>query len=286
MHLIDLNQKAKHRELNLHERDLSRIFYRNWSKIFPDLKLIQKEFTLQGEVRAKQTSGRIDFFAFNPSEKRFVVIELKVEYDKNIRNQIFDYVDFIEDNLDFIIMQSKKIISDININTKKPIELILISKYFKTNDYKRAKSIKYPIKLIKYRLFKNYSLILEEFNNINVEKENKLEISNNSHKKEESSYELVKFWEKFMELKDKQIININEDYKIEGPELIIGLGKIYQKYINEQKLIENDYYSLNHLRNQLISTDAFNGRIKSVRFGKTVTSGYIFDKQKIFDKFG
>ncbi len=46
----------------------------------------------------RNTSGRIDFFAYNRERKSFVIFEIKSVYDKNIRSQVLDYADSVEEN--------------------------------------------------------------------------------------------------------------------------------------------------------------------------------------------
>jgi len=284
MQLIDLANKNRFDELMISERELSDLLFRYWVTIFPDLRLIQREFTLKGEVRNNYESGRIDFFAYNKRYKRFVIIELKTDYDKNIRNQIFDYVDFVEDNFSYILLQSKQIIPDIKINNK-AIELILISKQFKTNDYKRIQKIHYPTRLITYRLFQNHQILLDQFDNFNIKNLNETEKHHNINKGKFND-DLKIFWQTFIELKDKNIIHMNEDYKVEGNELIVRLGKVHEHYTIEQLNKNVDYFSLNYLRKKLKNSNAFIRIIKSVRFGDNVTSAYVFDKRIIDNEFG
>lgn len=283
MQLIDLINKNRFDELKISERELSDLLFRYWDTIFPDLSLIQREFTLKGEVRNNYASGRIDFFAYNKKHKRFVIIELKTDYDKNIRNQIFDYVDFVEDNFSYILLKSKQIIPDIKINNKS-IELILISKQFKTNDYKRIQKIHHPTRLITYRLFQNHQILLDQFDNFDVKKLKETENHHNINKGKFND-DLKFFWQTFIELKDKNIIHMNEDYKIEGNELIVRLGKVHEHYTIEQLNKNTDYFSLNYLREKLKNSNAFMRIIKSVRFGDNVTSAYVFDKRIIDNEF-
>ena len=86
------------KKVNKSELELNRFLSENWNHFFPQYTYIKSEFSLDGNVRSRGTSGRIDILSFNPKLNRFVVIELKRDIDKNIRNQVNDYRDFIEDN--------------------------------------------------------------------------------------------------------------------------------------------------------------------------------------------
>jgi len=80
------------------EAELNNFLSNNWADFFPQFIFIKREFFLEGNVRSKGTAGRIDILAFNSRTKKFVIIELKRDFDKNIRNQAGDYRDFIEEN--------------------------------------------------------------------------------------------------------------------------------------------------------------------------------------------
>lgn len=80
------------------EAELNKFLSENWKVFFPQYVFIKSEFTLDGNVRSRGGSGRIDILGFNPKTNKFVVFELKRDLDKNLRNQVSDYRDFIEDN--------------------------------------------------------------------------------------------------------------------------------------------------------------------------------------------
>ncbi|UTW66371.1 hypothetical protein KFE94_17225 [bacterium SCSIO 12643] len=154
------------------ENDLQVFIKDNWSSIFPELTFIKVEYTLSGNVRKKDRDGRIDILAFNRKSRKFVVVELKKDFDRNIRSQANDYRDFIEDNyleiyidvkeeLGVNIPQSSKIIKD-------DIELILIAKDFAEKDLNRAKKTN-NITCIKYNWFESKDdliLMYEFLNNV------------------------------------------------------------------------------------------------------------------------
>ena len=177
--LYSTDNKKFLKQVNKSEAELNRFISENWKEFFPHFTFIRSEFTLDGNVRSKGGSGRIDILAFNPKTKKFVIIELKKDLDKNIRNQASDYKDFVEDNFAKIYLlstQSYDVVlpkySDISEDS---IELILIAKTFSPADVDKAKKSKSEITLIKYMWFENQLLLIDYINNDPddlIEKEN------------------------------------------------------------------------------------------------------------------
>lgn len=275
MKLINLIKKTSHSEIELSEKALSNILFDFWTIIFPDLKLIEREFHLIGDVRSKDTGGRIDFFAYNSLTQKFVIIEIKNKYDKNIRSQIYDYADYIEDNFEFTKLRAKEIIPDIQVQ-KNTFELILIAKVFKSTDYSRINKYEYPTKLITYRYFKNSYLTLDIFENSFESKKEKIDIINEPINIFEQNEDLKGFWKTFNDLVIDNTLVVDKDYMIKGPDLIIRIDRIYDKYFKRH--INNDLscLSIHDLRTLLKSSPTYK-KGKSVRFDKQVTMGYIFD---------
>jgi hypothetical protein len=149
------------------EKELNSFLSENFKMFFPELILIKSEFTLDGVARSIGTSGRIDIFAFNSRTNKFVIIELKRDLNKNIRNQASDYKDFIEDNFSDIYIS---VLQDheIELPKKKDIvsdsfELILIAKDFSELDkYKKNND---EITFIKYLWLEGDFLLLQYLNN-------------------------------------------------------------------------------------------------------------------------
>jgi hypothetical protein len=81
--LFSSNNKKFLKSVDKSEAELNRFLSENWNDFFPQFKFIKSEFTLDGNVRGKGTAGRIDIFAFNPKTKKFIVFELKRDFDKN-----------------------------------------------------------------------------------------------------------------------------------------------------------------------------------------------------------
>ncbi len=286
MNLIDFNKKKVFREIELSEKELSDLLQKNWSLIFHNINLIKREFSLQGQVRDIETGGRIDFFGYNKLTQKFVIIEIKKIYDKNIRSQIFDYADFIEDNFDFIKLQAKEILPEIKPN-RNSFELILFAKSFKTNDYSRIGRFEYPTKLITYKYFENNKIIIDVFDNTTtkaIKKERKskilMPINNNEFEKM-----INNFWDFFSNSVKNNTVISNKDYRIDGPELILSITKIYNEYHKYHFENNKPFVSLRQLRVLLTSIKAYRGRKKSIKLGQQVTSAYVFDLLELKNEY-
>lgn len=167
------------KKVNKSEAELNKFLSKNWSHFFSQFIFIKSEFTIQGNVRSRGTSGRIDIIAFNPKTSRFVVIELKRDIDKNIRNQVSDYRDFIEDNFAKIyLLTTQKFgveLPKYETISEDNIEVIMIAKSFSQTDIDKARKSNKEITLIKYLWFENELLLIDYLNNDPedlIEKEN------------------------------------------------------------------------------------------------------------------
>lgn len=150
------------------ELELNRFLSDNWNDFFPQFNYISSEFILEGNVRSKGTSGRIDILAFNKKSKSFVIIELKNKPDKNIRNQASDYKDFVEDNFaEIYLLSSQKFGVKLPLFTEisKQIELVMIAKSFSQTDVQKAIKSHGKITLIRYLWFENELLLIDYLNN-------------------------------------------------------------------------------------------------------------------------
>ena len=284
MKLINLKNDDVYKEVSLSELELSEILYRNWDKIFCEIKLIKKEFFLSGSVRKLNKSGRIDFLAFNVKTSSLVVIEVKKDYDRNIRSQIFDYADFIEENFEFVYLKANEFYHLPNLKTlkNKKVELILFAKSYKPIDYSSIMKIDYPITLLTYRYFSNNSILLSSRNNI--KKIEKKEIPKIQIDKITNEFILSNFWNGFKSLVENKILKENLDYKINYNILTIRIDKVFSK-INSFNLFENTLESritLNIVRKSLKESDEYICN-KSHRFN-IVTAGYEFDLTKLKGK--
>jgi len=161
------------------EAELNKFLSDNWRSFFPQYTFIKSEFILDGNVRTKGGSGRIDILAFNPKTNKFVVFELKRDLDKNLRNQVGDYKDFIEENFAKIYLFSTQKydapLPKYEAISEESIEVVMIAKTFSSNDVDKARKSKNEITLIKYLWFENQLLLIDYLNNDPddlIEKEN------------------------------------------------------------------------------------------------------------------
>jgi len=152
---------------NKSEAELNKFLSENWSQFFPQYTFIKSEFSLEGNVRSRGGSGRIDILAFNPKTKKIVVFEIKKEQDKNIRNQVSDYRDFIEDNFSdiYLLAMQKYNVELPNFDeiSQDSIEVIMISKSFSQTDIDRIRKSKSKNEttLIRYVWFENQLLLID-----------------------------------------------------------------------------------------------------------------------------
>jgi hypothetical protein len=165
------NSKTKKflKTLDKPEKELNQFISNNWKNIFPQYIFITNEFKIDGNVRSRGGSGRIDIISFNPKTKKFVIFELKKQQDKNIREQASDYRDFVEDNFAEIYLQtSQKYKIELPQYTeisKESAEIILIAKNFTQADIDKAKKSKNEVTLIKYFWFEDDLVLIEYLNN-------------------------------------------------------------------------------------------------------------------------
>lgn len=167
--------------VNKSETELNKFLSNNWKAFFPQYFFIKSEFSIEGNVRSKGTSGRIDILAFNPSSNKFVVLELKTDKDKNIRNQVSDYKDYVEDNFSQIYLMSLQkynaALPLFNNISQDSIEVVMIAKEYSSTDIERVKKSKSKnlTTLIRYMWFENELLLIDYINNDPddlIEKEN------------------------------------------------------------------------------------------------------------------
>jgi hypothetical protein len=153
--LFSTQNKKFLKQIDKSEKDLNRFICEHWKDLFPKLTLISSEFPLKGNVRSIGTNGRMDILAYNPQTKRFVIFELKKDYDRNITDQAADYRDYVQDNFsELYLLSTQKYDIDlpkyIEINATQ-LEIILIAKKFSVTQIERVKKQKENlITLIKY----------------------------------------------------------------------------------------------------------------------------------------
>lgn len=179
--LYSTSNKQILKSVDKSEAELNNFLSNNWDAFFPEYIFIKNEFSIDGNVRSRGSSGRIDILAFNPKTNKFVVFELKKDKDKNIRNQVSDYKDYIEDNFSeiyLLTLQKFKVdLPHFEEISKSEIEVILIAKSFSSTDIERVRKSKSKniTTLIRYLWFEKELLLIDYLNNDPddiIEKEN------------------------------------------------------------------------------------------------------------------
>lgn len=168
--LFSTQNKKFLKQVDKSEKDLNKFICDNWVALFPKLTLISSEFPLKGNVRSIGTNGRMDILAYNPLTKRFVIFELKKDYDRNITDQAADYRDYVQDNFSEVYLHSTQkydieLPKYIEINANQ-VEIILIAKRFSITQIERVKKQKEnTITLIKYFWFEDDLIFIDYINN-------------------------------------------------------------------------------------------------------------------------
>jgi hypothetical protein len=154
-------------------------------------------------------NGRIDILGYNPETKKFIVFELKKDYDKNITDQSADYRDYVQDNFSDVYLHSTQKYEIIlpkftEINQDK-VEIILIAKKFSITQIDRVKKIKdNNITLIKYFWFEDDLIFIDYINNdpddIKIENTNTKKINEikNIIAQDPEMYEIEQFFGKYI----------------------------------------------------------------------------------------
>lgn len=166
--LFSITGKKILKQVQKSETELNHFLTNHWKYFFPSFEFIKNEFSLSGNVRSDESSGRIDIFAFNQKTKKFIVFELKRVFDKNISQQASDYKDFIEDNFAEIYLEATqrygvKLPSYHEIS-KDQIEIIFIAQKFTQTHITSVKK-RNNITLIKYFWFEDDLFLVDYINN-------------------------------------------------------------------------------------------------------------------------
>ena len=161
--LFSIQDKILLPQIDRPEKNLQHFICDNWKTLFPKYTFISQEFSLKGTVHPSGSSGRIDILAYDPVAKRFVVFELKKDYDKNVGHQASDYRHYIQRNfpaicLDAIQTHGAELPNKANINSKE-VEIVLLAKKFSSLQISPAKTDGL-ITLIEYNWFGNDLLLL------------------------------------------------------------------------------------------------------------------------------
>lgn len=166
--LFSITDQKTLKQVQKSESELNNFLTNHWKYIFPNFKFIKSEFRLNGNVRSNESSGRIDIFAFNPKTRKFIVFELKKEFDKNISQQASDYKDFLEDNFEKIYLETTQKfgieLPRYHEIEKEQIEVIFIAQKFTQTHISSAKK-RSNVTLIKYFWFENNLFLIDYVNN-------------------------------------------------------------------------------------------------------------------------
>ena len=168
--LFSNNNKKFLAQIDKPEKELNKFICENWENLFPSLTLITSEFPLKGNVRSLGNNGRIDILAYNPETKKFVIFELKKDYDKNISDQAADYRDYVQDNFSEVYLHSTQKyeveLPKFTLINQSNVEIILIAKRFSLTQIERVKKLKEnTITLIKYFWFEDDLIFIDYINN-------------------------------------------------------------------------------------------------------------------------
>uniref|UniRef100_UPI00404AA639 hypothetical protein n=2 Tax=Flavobacterium sp. TaxID=239 RepID=UPI00404AA639 len=154
--LYNLKDRFFQSEIEISEKELQNLIVKNFDFLFPNLKLLNVEFKLKGDVRLIGVSGRIDILALDEKKNQIVIFELKKKQSNHIIVQAIEYSDFIEDNLELIVLKIDNLNSEIKkqiIRTNKKPRLILIANKFLHPSVRKVYSLQNEIQLIQYKYF-------------------------------------------------------------------------------------------------------------------------------------
>lgn len=266
------------------EKELNKFICDNWNNLFPNLTFIKSEFPLKGNVRSLGTNGRIDIVAYNPESKKFVIFELKKDYDKNITDQAADYRDYVQDNFSEIYLHSTQkydvvLPKFVEINQNN-VEIILIAKKFSLTQIERVKKNKEnSITLIKYYWFEEDLIFIDYINNdpddVKIENLNTKKINDikNIINQDPEYFEIDRFFSLKPESKDVFMTFLDYLKSSGNVELVFQQSKIKVRIKNQSfsvigyggktgrksVLQVNTNIDVTDLRNSLIIDDRFRG---------------------------
>jgi hypothetical protein len=207
--LFSSSNKKFLKQVEKPEKELNKFICKNWKDLFPSYTFVASEFPLKGNVRSLGNNGRIDILGYNPETKKFIIFELKKDYDKNITDQSADYRDYVQDNFSDVYLYATQKYEIVlpkftEINQDK-VEIILIAKKFSLTQIDRVKKIKdNNITLIKYFWFENDLIFIDYINNdpddIKIETTNTKKINEikNIIAQDPEMYEIEQFFGKYI----------------------------------------------------------------------------------------
>ena len=207
--LFSSSNKKFLKQIEKSEKELNKFICENWVDLFPNYTFIASEFPLKGNVRSLGNMGRIDILGYNPETKKFIIFELKKDYDKNITDQAADYRDYLQDNFSDVYLYATQkyeitLPKFTEINQDK-VEIILIARKFSLVQIERIKKIKdNNITLIKYFWFEDDLIFIDYINNdpddIKIETTNTKKINEikNIITQDPEMYEIEQFFGKYV----------------------------------------------------------------------------------------
>jgi hypothetical protein len=141
------------------EKELSKFICENWKYLFPkNYVYIDNEFN--------NNCRKIDILGFNNKTKKFIIFELKKDYNITIIEQAATYRTDMQKNFGEVYIsstQTYKIKLPYYKDIHKDPEIILIAKKFSSDQIERAKEKN--ITLIKYFWFENDLILFDYLNN-------------------------------------------------------------------------------------------------------------------------
>jgi hypothetical protein len=253
--LFNLKSKISQNEIEISEKELQNLIVENFHFLFPNLRLLSVEFKLKGDVRLFGVGGRIDILAFDEKKMQLVIFELKKKQSNHILVQAIEYSDFIEDNLELIVLRLDNLDSEIKkkiIRSSKKPKLVLIANQFLHPSIKKIYSLKNEIKLIEYKYF--YPDVLELVTL--SDKENFEDLLLYSDSKPDNIKPILV---EIIELIKIGLLEFDKDYLIENGKLFFNGTNCYSIYRE---------YLLNKNMNPISKSDFINDLKKDENFIK------------------
>lgn len=265
--IVDIGNKIVSSEVDISEHSLQTIVTKNFGLLFPELKFLDSEFVLRGDVRQFGMSGRIDILAFDERNSRLVIFELKTTHSRNILVQALDYSDFIE-------MKGEVILHRLNnltraeiamlIETNSQPEIILIAKEFTHPTLRRAENIEQPIRLFEYKYFENKFFQLDQLFDKPILRR---QLGQNGSD-DISNEEVVSIVKELIKLR-----LVSSDYcKVEDGCMTFNATHVYESYVDFTLGQKGVPISKRIFFKLLKESDSFIEIKRAVKFGKNNTS--------------
>ena len=223
---IDLKNKKVYQTLEISEKDLQNILLENFELLFPNYIFLSSEFRLKGDVRLFGIGGRIDILAVDVKNFQIVVVELKKLQSKHILVQAIEYTDFIEDNLELILLKVNGIEEKLKkkiIGMNKRPKIVLIANKFLHPSVKKIKRLDIEVDMFQYDYYENGFIRLTKYDAL-AEKINLNENNLSVNANEFDSLQIV------IDFIENGVLSEERFYKIEGNEIFINGQNIFNIY--------------------------------------------------------